>query len=257
MTITNNLNTTKPINGSMSNRIDCPPDIEVIVTKQSCQIPQSLIREPFLKQHNFIRLRHQRTPLLKWGDDLTINAQAYANILVERGALFQHADQRTQGENLFTGTSTQFQTQHIDKSMYLWYEELNRWDYENAARYNLFGTQGLGHFSQLVWNQTTHVGCAGAVRDDPTKGRKTIYVCRYSPPGNVPGGFHIYVNALKSNDEYPVKANFQHVLASLPPCKDHELTIDGDLCRRYQHYCEKPFAISIMWSYCSKTCRFC
>ena len=124
----------------MSIRIECPSDIEVTVIKQSCQIPQSLIREPFLKQHNFIRLRHQRTPLLEWGDELANNAQVYANTLVERGALFQHADQRTQGENLFTGTSTQFQTQHIDKSMYLWYEELNRWDYENAARYNLFGT---------------------------------------------------------------------------------------------------------------------
>jgi len=40
----------------------------------------------------------------------------------------------------------------------------------------------VGHYTQMIWRNTTEVGCAVAERDD-----RQILVCRYSPPGNVRG----------------------------------------------------------------------
>lgn len=41
----------------------------------------------------------------------------------------------------------------------------------------------VGHYMQLVWKNTTSVGCAGIAGSD---GNYRL-VCRYSPPGNVTG----------------------------------------------------------------------
>jgi hypothetical protein len=40
----------------------------------------------------------------------------------------------------------------------------------------------VGHYTQLVWRSTTHVGCAIVTRDD-----RSILACRYAPPGNIDG----------------------------------------------------------------------
>jgi hypothetical protein len=41
----------------------------------------------------------------------------------------------------------------------------------------------LRHYTQMVWRNTTQVGCAGV---DGRDGKYRL-VCRYSPPGNVMG----------------------------------------------------------------------
>ena len=40
----------------------------------------------------------------------------------------------------------------------------------------------VGHYTQVVWSGTTHVGCAITRRDD-----RSILACRYAPPGNIDG----------------------------------------------------------------------
>ncbi len=42
--------------------------------------------------------------------------------------------------------------------------------------------QDVGHFPQLIWKGTTHVGCA--VHRDA---RWDFLICRYSPKGNIDG----------------------------------------------------------------------
>lgn len=48
-----------------------------------------------------------------------------------------------------------------------------------------------GHYTQIVWRNTTHVGCATKVCDknSPFQGftRWQFWVCNYSPPGNFVG----------------------------------------------------------------------
>ena len=40
----------------------------------------------------------------------------------------------------------------------------------------------VGHYTELIWRDTTHVGCAVAIRGD-----RAVLACRYSPPGNIDG----------------------------------------------------------------------
>jgi len=42
-----------------------------------------------------------------------------------------------------------------------------------------------GHYTQVVWSGTTHVGCAAAI--DASCEWAQVWVCQYSPPGNYMG----------------------------------------------------------------------
>lgn len=48
-------------------------------------------------------------------------------------------------------------------------------------------TEKTGHFTQLVWQNTTSVGCANVACDGDLKG--DFLVCEYWPRGNVKGQF--------------------------------------------------------------------
>lgn len=52
-------------------------------------------------------------------------------------------------------------------------------------------SEETGHFTQLVWQSTTSVGCGAVLCDnDATGGVHGWYlVCEYYPPGNVIGEF--------------------------------------------------------------------
>lgn len=57
-------------------------------------------------------------------------------------------------------------------------------------------SESTGHFTQLVWQNTTHVGCA-AVNCGQQQGQDGAFswylVCEYNPPGNVIGEFRYNV----------------------------------------------------------------
>lgn len=52
-------------------------------------------------------------------------------------------------------------------------------------------TTATGHFTQLVWQSTTQVGCANIACNGNVKG--DYLVCEYSPRGNVEGEFGMNV----------------------------------------------------------------
>jgi hypothetical protein len=64
-----------------------------------------------------------------------------------------------------------------------WYEEVSDYDYSRGTSSNGGVT---GHFTQVVWKGTTHVGCASTYCSNL---RATYYVCDYSPPGNYMGEY--------------------------------------------------------------------
>lgn len=62
-----------------------------------------------------------------------------------------------------------------------WYEEIHQYDFDNPEF-----SQQCGHFTQVVWKNTTAFGIGVGFGDD---GRRAVVVARYSPPGNYLGQF--------------------------------------------------------------------
>lgn len=64
-----------------------------------------------------------------------------------------------------------------------WAKEETKYDYESGEF-----SEATGHFTQLVWESTTSVGC-GAVNCNSDSAKGWFLVCEYNPPGNVVGSF--------------------------------------------------------------------
>lgn len=136
-----------------------------------------------LSAHNEVRAAASPAPgkplgKLAWSTEDAAVAKAYA----EKCTFEHNRDRGDRGENLYaaTGSST------ISDVVKSWAAEAASYDY---ASNKCSGT--CGHYTQLVWGATTHVGCA--VKDCTTnspfggKGAWQIWVCDYSPPGNYVG----------------------------------------------------------------------
>ena len=131
--------------------------------------------------HNAVRAAAGTQPLA-WDARLAAGAQAYAQQLAATGT-FQHSDRRARrgiGENLWMGTSGAFSPEQMVGN---WSSE-KQWFragiFPNVSRTGNW--EQVGHYSQIIWRTTTHVGCGigrGRGRD--------VLVCRYSPAGNVDG----------------------------------------------------------------------
>jgi hypothetical protein len=88
------------------------------------------------------------------------------------------------GENLarFWGQAGSAQT-----TVNLWASELSCYTYGAFMRGDSCTSAcdesgGCGHYTQIVWRNTTEVGCGVA-----SCGSSEIWVCNYSPPGNYVG----------------------------------------------------------------------
>eukprot|EP00878_Enallax_costatus_P017984 GHUV01018910.1.p1 GENE.GHUV01018910.1~~GHUV01018910.1.p1 ORF type:complete len:212 (-),score=47.21 GHUV01018910.1:642-1277(-) len=126
-----------------------------------------------LERHNYYRSLHGAPPLTL-DQQLCQHAQQHAN----KGA-FRHDPQELQylkeGENLGEGYSSTAAA--VDS----FYQEVQNYNYNNPG----FSMQ-TGHFTQLVWQATRHLGVG--IGRDSYNGRP-LYVFRYSPAGNVLGQF--------------------------------------------------------------------
>jgi uncharacterized protein YkwD len=126
--------------------------------------------QSILEAHNSYRAKHC-VPPLTWSTELAASAQMWAN-----RCDFNHDYQPPHGENLFLGTARAYPPQSVVGS---WYEEISEYDYGRPDF-----SEATGHFTQLVWQRTKQIGCAVALC-----GRDNLWVCRYSPHGNVTGQF--------------------------------------------------------------------
>ena len=62
-----------------------------------------------------------------------------------------------------------------------WYDEINLYDFSHPGF-----SSGTGHFTQVVWKDTTKLGCAAS----KSKSTNNIYVvCNYNKPGNFLGRY--------------------------------------------------------------------
>lgn len=121
-------------------------------------------KDDMLGRINQIRCMHDAPPMT-WSRKLATQAQNWAN----SGSHAHSPDAFTKyGENMCWGFT-------VKKCVALWYDEIK---VTNGGRLTS-ANYGASHYSQLVWRQTTEVGCGG-------EGGGTI-VCQFKKRGNWAG----------------------------------------------------------------------
>jgi uncharacterized protein YkwD len=138
------------------------------------------IAQEVLNAHNKYRAE-VGVPNLQWSNTLADAAQQWANQLIAQGGQLQHAQNTNMGENLWGGTANGFSlTQMVDA----WGGEKQY--FIAGSTFPNTSTTGnwadTGHYTQIVWRNTTEVGCALGNGNG-----KQVLVCRYTPPGNYQG----------------------------------------------------------------------
>lgn len=133
--------------------------------------------QAILSYHNELRAS-VKAPLLEWSIDLSKNAATWAATLATQGCKLQHSKNSPYGENLFMGSSDDKDEAVMD-AVESWGSEQQDYSGEPLNK----GVWSVaGNYTQMVWRNTTHLGCAKVACDD-----KLIVVCHYSPVGNVMG----------------------------------------------------------------------
>ncbi|ADO72853.1 CAP domain-containing protein [Stigmatella aurantiaca] len=149
--------------------------------------PPNAFARDMLDTHNQSRAAARPTPkpalpALQWSAEATKKAESWA-----KQCTFEHNPNRGNfGENLAAATPGAWKTPEVVKS---WNDEAA--DYDLGQNTCAKGKM-CGHYTQVVWRNTTHVGCAKHTctknspfgKDFPTW---DFWVCNYAPPGNVVG----------------------------------------------------------------------
>ena len=136
-----------------------------------------------LAAHNRERSAAGITPL-HWNAELAAGAADWAAELARTNAFEHSADTATDGEplgeNLFMGTRGHYAPEAM---VGMWIDEKAQFKpglFPNNSRTGAL--EDVGHYTQLMWRETTQVGCAVA------PGRSDEFlVCRYAQAGNVEG----------------------------------------------------------------------
>lgn len=132
----------------------------------------SSFADEMLSEHNNKRSKHGAQSLT-WDGELEKYAQDYADQYSCSGSLSHSGG--PYGENLAVGYDS------ATKALDAWYDEIDEYDFSNPG----FG-ESTGHFTQVVWKDSSKLGCAYKDCGGST-GRYII--CSYQNPGNVIGRF--------------------------------------------------------------------
>ena len=133
--------------------------------------PLSPEAEAFVAAHNAVREPLGLSPL-SWDSTATASSLGWAETLAA-DCSFAHESQQVYGENLWWSTFTPTPKEVVDA----WASEVAYYDYASNTCQD---GQMCGHYTQIVWADTTTVGCAMSRCADES----VIWACRYSPPGN-------------------------------------------------------------------------
>jgi len=195
---------------------------------QICDVERSL------QVHNELRMKHGAPPL-QWSDDCALFAMKCLQECIQHGMHHCHTyDQErniSMGQNVYTGFGKEA------GAIRAWYGEIADYNFEKPGCRNQRGV--VGHFTQVVWAETTHVGMA-------TNG--DYVVANYFPAGNMVGNeaitFARCVQPLKPAFAWRPRTELDIVAAELfravavtldvQACDDGLLLPVGQCCELYR-----------------------
>ncbi|CAL9137867.1 unnamed protein product [Musa acuminata var. zebrina] len=112
---------------------------------------------------------------VSWDDNVAAYAQNYSNQRIGDCQLVNSGG--PYGENLFSGNSTEFTG--ID-AVNAWVDEKQYYDYDSNS---CADGQVCETYTQVVWKNSTAIGCAGVQCDNGG----IFIICNYNPAGNIVG----------------------------------------------------------------------
>ncbi|KAI6798418.1 hypothetical protein KC332_g16173 [Hortaea werneckii] len=142
-------------------------------------------QDKVIVHHNIHRSNHSDTGDLEWDDGLASTAQkiaescTYAHNTEEDGGGY--------GQNIAAGITAENVSQVITDMFYN--GEINLFaDQYGKEQPDMTNFEGWGHFTQLVWKETTHVGCYTQTCDSLANVGSNVppyfTVCNYKNAGN-------------------------------------------------------------------------
>uniref|UniRef100_A0ACD5ZND3 Uncharacterized protein n=1 Tax=Avena sativa TaxID=4498 RepID=A0ACD5ZND3_AVESA len=135
--------------------------------------------QDFVDAHNAARADVGVGPV-SWDDTVAAWAEAYAEIRRVDYELVHSPEGRPYGENLFGGSGADWTA---TDAVNLWVSEKQYYDHDSNTCSAPAG-ESCGHYTQVVWRDSTAIGCARVVCDG---GDGVGIICSYNPPGNWEG----------------------------------------------------------------------
>lgn len=127
-----------------------------------------------LERHNFWRSEVGVTDI-KYSNELAEVANSWAIEIKKQGCVFKRSE-NAYGENMFKGTVGETT---IGDAVDSWGAEKQYYD---IKKNKCESDEICGHYTQIVWKNTTDIGCAKTICDG-----SVIWICNYNPPGNYVG----------------------------------------------------------------------
>ena len=122
--------------------------------------------------HNAIR-SEKGLPPLWWDESLAEISLEWITHLSNEGCVMEHNWDSPYGENLYWSTFDSL----VEDVVLSWASEEEFYDYENNSCQE---NEMCAHYTQIVWEDTTHVGCAVLDCSDGSE----LWMCNYDPAGN-------------------------------------------------------------------------
>jgi len=206
-----------------SSAIDQIPSNKKVIQNSGPSANDSFAKE-ILEAHNKYR-KEVNVPPLIWSITLSEHAQEWAN----RGVIGHDPDLVGEGENIWWGSSC---------NLMGWSEMVDSWgaekkDFKNSP---FDFNRKIGHYTQIIWANTTEVGCGQACKDG-----SQFFVCRYSPAGNLIGGYAVPIGTkIEDVDHKEVSADAKNKSSKandsdlLLPTKNLRLQHQMPSLRKYQ-----------------------
>ncbi len=179
----------------------------------SAKIDTNKLNEVMLAQHNKYRKMHGVDNLVL-DNELIKLAKDYSAVLAYKNDIYsiipsmnKNKNKEKVGENIFTCTSilkescyTEDSTKPVDD----WYHEINLYNFSDPG-FNI----DTAHFSQIVWKETTKMGCGASVRED---GLTYKVVCNYYIAGNMINTTLFEENVLPPNYSKLFSINYLYII---------------------------------------------
>ncbi len=175
----------KPVVMPPSAAIKNAPTVKEAPVTASSKSP-SFSSAAMLKEHNAVR-DEAGVPALTWSTSLAASAQKWSETLKGESCKMRHTPNPQYGENIYQAWTTAIPEEGLisspRKAVTAWAAEEAFYNY---AKNTCLPGEMCGHYTQLVWANTTEVGCGVSVCMGEDR-QTDIWVCKYNPYGNITG----------------------------------------------------------------------